>query len=304
MRNCSILLRRLAQVTCVFACMAALISLPVQAQEQIQHTSASQKDTYQLGKRINIAGRQRMLIQRAARASCFVLKGVAVEQHYAMSQSAIELFETSQNWLRDGDQSTEVKEETAPAVLERLEIVDHHWQTLGAANRQVSHGDLKRTVMLQLVNMTDQVMVFANETVKALVALSASDRVDPAMARTIDLAGRQRMISQRATKEFCFLVLGASPNVQKQKLARSVALFEETLTDLEYGRNGLVAPPNAEIEQLLTAVREHWNPLKTMLRDAIDGKAYTTDEMIHIGNLSEDVLINMNKAVMAYVAAS
>lgn len=304
MRTFFNVLRHMARSICALTCMAALHSPSASAQEMIQLTSANQQSSYQLSKRINIAGRQRMLIQRVARGSCFVLKGVAPEKHLAMAQSAIELFETSQKWLRHGSAEEGVLEETASSVLERLDIVDYHWETLGAANRQIGHGDLKRVVMLQLVNMTDQVMVFANETVQALVKRSKNSQLDPAVAKTIDVAGRQRMISQRAAKEFCFLVLGAYPNLQRQKLARSIALFEESLTDLEYGRHGLIAPPNVKVERLLAEVRTHWNPLKQMLRDAIDGKIYDTEAMVHIAKLSEDVLVNMNKAVSAYVAAS
>lgn len=57
---------------------------------------------------------------------------------------------------------------------------------------------------------------------------------DPAgLARAINQAGRQRMLSQRIVKLYCQLVMNVAPGTSRSELAESIALFERQLGDLE-----------------------------------------------------------------------
>ena len=259
----------------------------------------------ELSKRINIAGRQRMLVQRIARATCFKLAGLDAERHEDIAAGAIGQFESAQDLLRNGDVEKGFSAETDPVALGHLDRVDELWITLGAANRQILADDILRVVVVQIVELTNPAMSAANDVVSALVAQGGgAGGLDPALAKTINLAGRQRMLSQRAAKEFCLANLGIERKTNLSQLQGTVQLFENTLKDLERGENGLVSPPNGLVAIRLRWVRTSWDRLMPLYDRVLAGEVLTDEDAVTLATLSDDVLKNMNEAVGGYTLSN
>ncbi len=88
----------------------------------------------------------------------------------------------------------------------------------------------------------------------------------------IDMAGRQRMLSQRMTAAACLFNLGVNPDQQKLALRESIELFDAGLSRLENGYPLIGMPAVADPlgRARLTAERSIWSemvPLVTAIRD-------------------------------------
>ncbi|NQY89150.1 MAG: type IV pili methyl-accepting chemotaxis transducer N-terminal domain-containing protein [Colwellia sp.] len=131
--------------------------------------------------------------------------------------------------------------------------------------------------------------------------------------RVINIAGRQRMLTQKFTKEF-FLSLQVVNQAQQQKNQQQLndtgVLFEHSLTAL---RNGgltyldlqmkqsieLPATANKEIRKKLNEVSQLWQQLQAAIKQ-VKADDFQQSQLMHINQLSIKVLVNMNQAVVMF----
>jgi methyl-accepting chemotaxis protein/hemerythrin len=126
----------------------------------------------------------------------------------------------------------------------------------------------------------------------------------------INLAGRQRMLSQKAAKEALFLLdrqaAGRDTDEIARKLASTVAVFNKTLESLRLGGaapltgdpRGPAAdlpPASPEVAAKLTEVERLWHPFRDLLSH-LDATA----DPARIVEGSEGVLAAMNAAVVMF----
>ncbi|CAE7862833.1 unnamed protein product [Symbiodinium microadriaticum] len=89
---------------------------------------------------------------------------------------------------------------------------------------------------------------------------------------SINMAGLQRTLSQRMSKEFLLISLGIDGDVNKAKLQQSVHDFNSTLYALIWGdpQQGIVAAPNVRVEENLQKVLHLWVPFEILLTSSMD----------------------------------
>ncbi len=137
----------------------------------------------------------------------------------------------------------------------------------------------------------------------------------------INLAGRQRMLSQRMTKEFLEMAQAADPGereTHRRRLGASVELFHGSLMALRdggetAGTDGqpVRLPParDREVRKRLDAGVEFWRPLHEKLSAVVNGEAAPGSEAFDQARqalLAQNVelLKKMNAATRAFQAAS
>lgn len=117
----------------------------------------------------------------------------------------------------------------------------------------------------------------------------------------INIAGRQRMLSQKMTKEALTMVLGGETENNRSSLAKTADLFDVSLKALVNGNQEMGVPPAAEPTVLaqLKKVEKLWKDF----RPAVKGVLAANDQS-SMGRLIEPILVNnvillkeMNKAV-------
>ena len=124
---------------------------------------------------------------------------------------------------------------------------------------------------------------------------------DKDLAISIDLSGKQRMLSQKMTKEAFLIKLGIDKETNIRKLTASSQLFDKTLKGLISGDKSLrlIAIKNEGIQNQLKKVETLWIPfykeIKRVISDKADDKAFNTLE-----NTNIQLLKTMNKAVGMY----
>lgn len=119
-------------------------------------------------------------------------------------------------------------------------------------------------------------------------------------ATVINLAGAQRMLSQKMSKEALLVLQG---RVRPEALAASRSRFERVLSGLIDGDNELGLPRCADpaIRAQLDVARGHYRALSAVLRDIEGGGRPDAGE---VARLNLPVLEEMNRAVSLFERAS
>lgn len=113
-------------------------------------------------------------------------------------------------------------------------------------------------------------------------------------ATTVDVAGRQRMLSQRVAKESILVAQGV---IDRSMLEASIRLFESSHRSLLSGdeNHGIHPPSTAEIEKQLVAVQRLWSDYKASINQYVSSKDPKLLDKVESQSLR--VLTEMNEAV-------
>ena len=255
--------------------------------------------------KINLAGRQRMLTQRMAAAACMVISDADGVARAAIAQLAHDEFSDALKVLRRGDQEKNLPLETEPSVLEALAEVDDIWADFGPAVQQLAAGDRHSVVFLQLLQFNLPALTRSHTVVQRIVATHGDHTSIGGLANEINIAGRQRMLSQKMLKEACFTATGLSPRASAAALMASINTFESALTQLRFGNpaDGISAPPNGAVATQLQAVATLWAEYRAALLSLAqnDGSGLDRAALTRVAAMADTVLAETHRAVQLYV---
>lgn len=120
----------------------------------------------------------------------------------------------------------------------------------------------------------------------------------------INIAGKERMLSQKISKEVFFIVHRNSDDFRE--LNTAVNLFENSLEDLLYGNDakGIYAPQNDKIQSKLEEVMGYWKPFKQELEGLKTGIEAVRPDMEVLTGRIEKLLFLSDTVVQRMVAAN
>src|SRR5574340_121423 len=185
---------------------------------------------------VNKAGRQRMLSQRCAKAWLMILASVEVERGRKILDGSVALFERQMGELGTLQPNAEVT---------------------GAYGQLRTEWEACRALLVQPPTAAAAPAVFkANESVLA-VAHKTTQAYEKAMGgslgRVINLAGRQRMLSQRMAKFYLFQRVGVNAAESSAGLDKARKEFAAAQTEL------LAAPENTPaVRDELALAQQQW----------------------------------------------
>ncbi len=127
---------------------------------------------------------------------------------------------------------------------------------------------------------------------------------DKELAVTINLSGKQRMLTQKMTKEALLIKLGIDKNENIKKLKKTSALFDETLKGLQKGDDalGLVPAKNKKVQAKLKEIQKLWEPFYSKIKDIYTQKDLSEKTFKFIEQNNMKLLKEMNEAVSMYAA--
>ena len=241
----------------------AVTSLVFASTVFVASAAISQSDLANEAKRkVNLAGRQRMLSQRMSKASCFLLTGVETDFHQQMLVGASDLFALTHDALRFGNTELGLSEEKIPDVTEALAVVDTRWLAYSPLVQGIISGnevskdslvELNAKGLALLADMNAVVTTTATSYGKSLPDLPLI------LALTIDFAGRQRMLTQKVSKELCLVSAGINTEANRATMTETLEYFNLTLLGLINGYPGaIIAATNDDILNKSKEVESLW----------------------------------------------
>lgn len=243
---------------------------------------------------INMAGRQRMLSQRVTKEVMAMLQGKVKK---ADVLATADLFDKSLNALISGDPPQGIPPTKEPDIVAQLNEVKSIWGVfklnLGGI---IGIKDEKSGIYDHLASRNIPLLKAMNGTVTMMEKKGLAPK-------TINLAGKQRMLSQKMTKEALGLDMGTAT---AEEFLGTVSLFDRTLRGLRNGdiELGLKPIKDAAILTQLGKVETEWQPFETNAERLVKVSKEANQYLSYILANNVPLLKEMNKAVGMYEAAS
>ncbi len=239
--------------------------------------TAAQNFTTDVGssERINLAGQLGTLSQRIIASACNLNAGIAVAESNAVLQISAFQFERISDALLYGNRGFGILgEETRPRTLQVIGDLNTVW---GPVLEQAVATEITANNSAQIAAIAEQSDAILN-TANILVSEITGQYADPvallhADALLIDLAGRQRMLAERMSKDVCLIASGVNVEQASEDLRTTSRLFEDTLNALRNGLEsvGVRPPPTKKIEDSLQYVVDEWQNLQPALEASLSG---------------------------------
>lgn len=258
--------------------------------------------------RINFSGKLRMLSQRIPAAACMHHAGVVPEQSKAVLDAAVEEFDKIVNALEHGDETLNIiGGEERRLTLAAIESLHAAYDPLHTAMEDIEATGGTDAEVLELAEHNMEVL----EAAKLLVSEISGQYADPTAllqsdALTIDIAGRQRMLTQKISKEVCLASTGIYSEASLETLGGTVNMFETSLNALIFGMDGAgIAPaPTAEILTGLETVQADWAQVRDYVQTVATGGSVDEDTLGMIFTGLNKTMADMNAVVGLYTENS
>jgi len=221
---------------------------------------------------VNIAGKQRMFTQKMLKDYGMIGIGVSFGNAKDDLKETIEEFSSHLKLLENFIKGTKIEKS--------LKKEENNWENV---KRMLLSKPSKENAM-KLKESLDKLLKMSNDITEMF-----SEKTGDQKGTIINIAGRQRMLSQKMASLYMFKVWGIENEGINQELQDSMKLFEDSLKKLKSSKLN-----NNEINILLKKVEEDFSFFKIMNR--------TTNKFIPslIYKKSNEILKNMDKITKLY----
>jgi len=250
-----------------------------------------------MGVIINLAGKQRMLTQKMSKEILLIAKGINVVENQKNLRHTATLFNKTLAGLANGDSELALVKIENPSIARQIYKVYKLWKVFLESVNMVLMGDTSPAVLKNIAQQNLPLLKEMNKAVK-MYEKESSSSLEPWLAVTINLAGKQRMLTQKMTKELLLVAIGIEPKKNQAKMEQTMSSFERTLAGLLDGdaELGLPATKDVVIRDQLMLVKNQWNSYKSIL---IKNNVFNPD-LIIASRVNILLLKEMDKAVHMY----
>ncbi len=259
------------------------------------------------GSVMNLSGRQRMLSQKMTKETLLIQAGIDIEKNKENLKKTIELFKTTLAGLRDGNPDMNLPKCENERIVAQLDKVKSLYDELEPIFLKAINGEKLSDDELQklaagnlplLKEMNKAVKMFERKSKKVLAGAGTE------LSVVINLAGKQRMLTQKMSKEALLVYLGINKEENVINLRETSSLFDKTLKGLKDGDAdlGLPGTGQADIRAQLDIVNNLWQEFYPIIKRISDASSdgISEDDMKKIAELNLPLLKEMNKAVGMY----
>ena len=254
--------------------------------------------------RINFSGKLRMLSQRIPSAACHLAQGVDRAGATDLLMASTAEFEQILTALELGDLDLNIQApETNARTLDTIATLRARWEPLKQAAEAVAHDTASAGDQAYVLNENLPVLAAAQLLVEQLVRqYSNPNAMTFSSLMLIDISGRQRMLTQKMSKESCMIQSGIETVALRDDLQGTMQVFENSLTALCDGMDevGIKPPPNDQIVAGLDEVVANWEGVKPYLTEVVaGGELYDEADTLKFQGLNM-TMVNMNTVVGMY----
>lgn len=282
--------------------MALLLGLPASVV-----TAATGPSAAEYGVVINLSGKQRMLTQKMSKEVLLIALNVEKDKNLKNLATTANLFNKTLAGLRDGDAELKLPETVNRRIRKQLEKVEKIWIEFHAqVQKIIDTGTVTPPQMDRIAADNLKLLKEMNKCVNLYEkdASKAGLKSDPTLAVAINLSGKQRMLTQKMSKEFLLVALGHDVDNNKLNLLETSTLFERTLKGLADGDKtlDLSGTKNKDIRGQLTVVNGLWQDFKPIIDYATSPstKSITREKIDRLAAGNLPLLKEMNSAVLMF----
>lgn len=289
---------------------AALLSIGFAAHAGDTQVKSKSEYAKEIGasERVNYSGKLRMLSQRVVATSCNYAAGVDPEASGAAMRAAQDEFNMIVDALEFGNPDLGIHgEEKRRKTQARIGQLREEWAPVSAGLDAIAGGMATSEQVVSVAETSAPLL----EMAKLLVTDLSAQYSDPnAMLQSdailVDISGRQRMLTQRMSKNFCLLASGVGGEKARAELEATAGLFETSLVALRGGmlNAGINPPPNKQIADGLSVVMKDWDELKPAVEAALAGAEFDDEARAAVFHGMNRMTADMNKVVGMYSDAS
>lgn len=261
----------------------------------------------EMGIVINLSGKQRMLTQKMSKEMLLIAKGVDEVQNKENLGKTSALFDKTLKGLIHGDENLKLVGTEDAKIVGQLERVAMLWGIFKKNVDSILSGDTSRGILEKIAKENLPLLKNMNRAVKMYEDYSKTlggESLDARMAVTLNLSGKQRMLSQKMTKEVLLVANGIDPDKNISELKKTTELFARTLKGLQDGDNSLklTGTKDPDISDQLKLVEELWEEYKFVLDKVISSESNVVPEelLANVAIMNLPLLREMNKAVKMY----
>ncbi|MEH0018042.1 MAG: type IV pili methyl-accepting chemotaxis transducer N-terminal domain-containing protein [Desulfobacter sp.] len=258
---------------------------------------------------LNLAGKQRMLSQKMSKEVLLVNLNYEKEKNLENLKATAALFDKTLKGLRNGDASLGLPPTVSRRILRQIDKkVQPIWDAFHASTMAVLADRSVNGVQLQAVAQKNLPLLSEmNKCVKLYEkdAAKAGLKANPGLAVAINLAGKQRMLTQKMSKEFFLIASDYEVESNRLNLQETYRLFERTLNGLLDGDAtlGLSGTSDEVIRAQLMKVQGMWDKFKPSVAVAVkETGAIPKDKLAMVADGNLPLLKEMNNAVKMYEA--
>jgi len=246
-------------------------------------------------KRVNISGRQRMLVQRMTKLALLISSNIDKKDNIQKLIKYSKLYDKALNAFKNGDKDLGCIPTNDEETKKQIELVKKEWKPFYVnIQKIIEDKDQDKKALSYLVSKNEQLLKMSNDLVKLYEKSDKSENfLEKARVHVIDIAGRERMLSQKMTKEKLLVIQGKKE--YKTKLKETIKLFDDSLKALINGdeKQKIIKPTNQQIKEQLTKVSNIWSKLKPLY----EKEKPTPKELAIIIKENPILLSEMNKMV-------
>ena len=246
-------------------------------------------------KRVNLSGKQRMLVQRMTKLSLLISSNINKDANREKLIKFSKLYDKTLKAFKSGDKDLGCIPSENKALQKEIDLVEKKWIPFYKNIQTIIDGkDKDKKALSFLVSKNEELLKVSDDLVKRFEKLNKSQNyLEKARLHIVNIAGRERMLSQKMTKEKLLIVQGKKEYISKLK--DTIKLFDDSLNALINGdsKKDIIRPSNKKIKEQLEKVANIWSKLKPIY----DKEKPTTKELALIIKMNPLLLYEMNKMV-------
>lgn len=281
--------------------IALALATPVAAENVVQ---AGFVDDIGQSERMNFSGKLRMLSQRIPGTACYAHANIEKEKSSALLEAAMTEFDQIIYALEHGDESLGIiGPEEDRKVLAGIAKMHSLWDPLHPEIIDVYENGGTDEEVVHLAAASHEVLDIAKRLVVAIVA----EHSDPTAvlqtdAMTIDIAGRQRMLAQRISKNACLIMTGLDTGGAIDEMAGAREIYDASVNALRFGmpEAGINASDNPAVIEGLDKVLALWKDVQPILDSVAAGEDIADEQRAYLYNSMNSLTGQMNTLVGIY----
>ncbi|CAA6825172.1 MAG: Nitric oxide -responding transcriptional regulator Dnr (Crp/Fnr family) [uncultured Sulfurovum sp.] len=218
-----------------------------------------------LKKTINLSGKQRMLTQYMSKLVIQIQLNVQKKESAVKLKELASLYDTTLKAFKNGDSKMGISKATNKEVLAQIIKIEKEWQEFSLHIENIAKGKDNGKSFKYIMSKNEELLKLSNGLVEAYESSNTSSNyLEKSRLRVVNVAGRQRMLTQKMTKEKLLLLRGDKSF--SPKLLKTIKLFDDSLKALIKGDVGqhITKATNEKIAKQLNVVSKMWSELKPL----------------------------------------